>query len=61
MTTEAPCKDCPDRELGCHGRCERYADFKAALSGAAARKIAETAEHYDVLKYLQEKHRRLSR
>lgn len=19
-----PCKDCPDREVGCHGRCEKY-------------------------------------
>lgn len=26
---KAPCKDCPDREVGCHGKCESYAQFKA--------------------------------
>lgn len=25
----SPCKDCPDRILGCHGRCERYKAFRA--------------------------------
>ena len=24
ITVIAPCKDCKDRELGCHGKCERY-------------------------------------
>ena len=24
----APCKDCPDRTVGCHGRCERYQAFR---------------------------------
>lgn len=22
-----PCKDCPDRNAGCHSKCERYAEF----------------------------------
>jgi hypothetical protein len=22
------CKDCPDREVGCHSKCKRYKDFK---------------------------------
>lgn len=25
------CKDCPDREIGCHANCERYAEDKRAL------------------------------
>lgn len=25
----SPCKDCYDRELGCHSNCERYKQFKA--------------------------------
>lgn len=25
---KAPCKDCPDREVGCHGKCDKYAQFK---------------------------------
>ena len=27
---EAPCKNCKERYLGCHGDCEKYADFKNA-------------------------------
>ena len=23
------CKDCPNREVGCHSKCKRYKDFKA--------------------------------
>lgn len=26
MVTQ-PCKDCPDRHIGCHGDCGRYAKF----------------------------------
>lgn len=22
-----PCKDCKDREVGCHGKCEKYKVF----------------------------------
>ncbi|MBO5389409.1 MAG: hypothetical protein J6A59_15000 [Lachnospiraceae bacterium] len=24
----APCKDCGDREVGCHSTCKKYIDFK---------------------------------
>lgn len=24
----APCKDCPDRFVGCHSTCEKYIQFK---------------------------------
>lgn len=27
----APCKDCPDREVGCHSKCERYTSFRKEL------------------------------
>lgn len=26
MVTQ-PCKDCPDRHIGCHAACDRYAAF----------------------------------
>jgi hypothetical protein len=26
--SKAPCKDCKERELGCHAKCEKYIDFK---------------------------------
>ena len=25
---KAPCKDCADRDLGCHSTCEPYKDYK---------------------------------
>lgn len=25
---EAPCKDCGDRQLGCHSICQKYKDWK---------------------------------
>lgn len=27
---EAPCHGCGEREVGCHGRCGLYAEFRAA-------------------------------
>lgn len=27
--TQSPCKDCPDRQLGCHSVCKRYDAYKA--------------------------------
>ena len=26
-----PCHECPDREVGCHSRCERYAAWRVKL------------------------------
>ncbi len=28
MEPKAPCKDCQERELGCHDRCEKYQAFR---------------------------------
>lgn len=25
---KAPCKDCPDRQVGCHSTCEKYLAFR---------------------------------
>lgn len=38
---KAPCKGCWDRKLGCHGRCERYAEFRKKLEKANEQLIAE--------------------
>jgi len=26
----APCKDCKERSIGCHSKCEKYKEFKTA-------------------------------
>ena len=28
----APCKDCENREIGCHGRCVAYIKYKSELN-----------------------------
>jgi len=28
----APCKDCEDRGVGCHGKCEKYRAYKERMS-----------------------------
>ena len=30
----APCRECPFREVGCHGRCEQYRDWLRRLRHA---------------------------
>lgn len=27
----APCHDCKDRVIGCHGKCEKYLEFRKKL------------------------------
>lgn len=31
MKPNAPCHNCPDRELGCHATCEKYISYKKEL------------------------------
>lgn len=26
-----PCKDCTDREIGCHSSCDKYATYRAII------------------------------
>lgn len=30
----APCKDCKDRHVGCHSKCEKYLEYKKELQKA---------------------------
>lgn len=39
----APCKDCPDRCIGCHSVCAKYKDFRAACDAVSAAKRREFA------------------
>lgn len=39
----APCKDCPEREIGCHARCEKYQEYVKAKAAAKAREKADKA------------------
>lgn len=40
----APCKDCKKRTLGCHGRCDKYLNWKKEHD--EARKLLQKNEGY---------------
>ena len=31
MKLNSPCKDCPDRVVGCHGKCEKYKAYRVEV------------------------------
>jgi len=37
-----PCYKCPDREFGCHGRCEQYKAYRAEMDALKAKRKAES-------------------
>ena len=36
-----PCRDCTDRELGCHGKCERYMAYREELNAQTRERKAD--------------------
>lgn len=45
---KAPCYQCPDRQLGCHGTCEKYLEYKRTMQ-----EIDDaTAENKEVRAYI---------
>lgn len=49
-----PCKNCPDRALHCHGKCEKYARFQAECAAANAKR-REAREERDTI-YAEMRH-----
>lgn len=64
---DVPCKNCPDRVVGCHAVCERYFDFKASKvepsvkDKASGDYIAMQAKRKDKWDKVKEKMRRAKR
>ena len=34
LRPKAPCYQCPNREVGCHGKCEKYLAYRAQIDAA---------------------------
>lgn len=49
-----PCYNCPDREVGCHGKCERYTAYRAEIDALKAKRKAEM----DIVDAIQDAKRR---
>lgn len=46
MRTMSPCRDCPDRHPGCHGKCEKYLAYqKTTKAYRETVKLAKDHEH----------------
>lgn len=39
----SPCKDCSDRQVGCHGSCEKYRAYKDYQETIAERRRMENS------------------
>ena len=48
----APCKDCPNRVLGCHDRCESYAQYRRHRETVRERALTQ----HEVNSYEREKY-----
>lgn len=44
----APCKDCENREIGCHSRCAAYIKYKSELN--VAKKDIIECQDYEIYK-----------
>lgn len=44
----APCKDCPDRVVGCHSKCEKYISFRKQRDEMLAKKAEVNKQNNDV-------------
>lgn len=49
----APCKDCPDRQVGCHSTCEKYITF--AKEKREQNESIKKARHEESLYYTPHK------
>lgn len=47
---KAPCKDCPDRQVGCHSTCEKYIEFKKEADEQRLKRI----EQGNINQYMRE-------
>ena len=56
-----PCRDCNDRAVGCHGRCERYQEWKRDRDAILDAMNAEKAKTQLAVNYVQKNKQRVAR
>lgn len=49
-----PCHQCTDRQVGCHGSCEKYREWKAFSEGERAKIIQQVNNDSQPLALLKE-------
>lgn len=58
---KVPCKDCENRELGCHGKCEEYIEWKNELAELNKKIAKEKLADYQANMRTHEAIRRMRR
>lgn len=58
---QAPCKDCPDRQVGCHGSCDKYLAYKKEMTAINEaiykQKVADNRIHEHFARCARKKHK----
>lgn len=58
--SQVPCKrDCPNREIGCHGKCEAYGSFRAKQEARYRQNEINASASYVYVNVLQAQRKRL--
>ena len=57
----APCKDCTDRKLLCHGSCKRYQEYRAKVEAAQRERQKESDASRPLPKEIRYKLNKISR
>lgn len=47
--SKSPCKDCKDRELGCHAKCDKYIAFKMDSEKEKEERRVYIENHYNTM------------
>lgn len=55
----APCYNCEDHKVGCHGKCEKYAEYKVKREEVYRKRRELTEAWFDYKGYQKAKHKRL--
>lgn len=55
-----PCKDCPDRVLGCHSKCEKYKEYSSKNEQRRNANYRECLTTMQIYEMQQERKKRAS-
>lgn len=55
---KSPCKDCSDRQIGCHSECEKYISWRAEHEKVSETIRADKMRVHDADAFLTDQHRK---
>ena len=54
VTIQPPCLDCPDRKVGCHGGCPKYAEYKIEVDESRTKVNEAIRKEVGIARYVKE-------